>query len=269
MKVRCQRAENVGLIAFHSFFGHKKIDHLARCESRGFIKIRMQSHGNVMRRRFGARPSEPLSLADRHLHGSTQRGLQCGNRHFAVTLHGMPIAHREQGPAHVNRKIQRGSGDQFLIVQITGVVTRRAARYASNQRIRSHSDGTEEGSNFQTNPRRKLRCAGPCIEPNKFSSGVWKLVREGSTGGNKAADAVRMKEFETKNLHFQGVAGFRALNPNRPRQGMSAGTALFDTLLDGFQRARYLCFRNTRCSEPLHSARDHGLHADRIAGGHP
>ena len=78
-----------------------------------------------------------------------------------------------------------------------------------------------------------------------------------------------MKEFETKNLHFQGVAGFRALNPNRPRQGMSAGTALFDTLLDGFQRARYLCFRNTRCSEPLHSARDHGLHADRIAGGHP
>ena len=169
----------------------------------------------------------------------------------------------------MNRKIKCGPRNEFFIVEVTGVVARRTARYPSDQWIRSHSDGTEEGSNFQTNSWRKLRNTGACIETDKFDSDVWKLFGKRTAGRTKTADAVWMKKLKALDFHFQCVARLSAFNPYRTCERMSAGTTLFHALLNCLERARYFAFSNTRCPQPLQSAGHHGLHADRIAGVYP
>src|SRR2546426_694101 len=177
----------------------------------------------------------------------------------------MPVSHREQGTANMNRKIQRGPRNKFFVVEITGVVARRTAGYPSDQWIRSHSDGTEKRSNLQTDSRRELRGPGTRIDTNEFDSDVWKLLGKRATGRTKTADAVWMKKLKALDFHFQGVAGLRAFNPNRTGEGMSAGTTLSHTLLDRLERARYFVFRKTCCPQPLQSTSDHRLHTDRVA----
>jgi hypothetical protein len=46
VKIRCDRAENVGVVALHSFFTNEEINYLARRQFRGFVQVRVQSHGD-------------------------------------------------------------------------------------------------------------------------------------------------------------------------------------------------------------------------------
>ena len=164
--------------------------------------------------------------------------------------------------------VQGRSGDQFLVVEVPGVGSRRPARDAADQRIRSHAYGAEEWGQLEVDAGSELRGSRTRVETNELEAHVGKIVGQRAAAGNEAGHSVRMEELEPEHLHFQHVTAFSAFDPDGTRQWMSARTTFSDGGLDGLQRIWYLGLRHAGGSQPLQSARDHRLHADRVSGSH-
>jgi hypothetical protein len=64
-------------------------------------------------------------VADMQFEGPDQPGLDRGDADFAVALHAVAIADREQRAIDVDRQIKRAAGDELFIVHIAAVATRR------------------------------------------------------------------------------------------------------------------------------------------------
>ena len=90
-------------------------------------QVRIEAHGDVMRRRLGARPFEMHVLAHDELKYARKRGFHGRDIHFAVAHSGVAVAHLEQRAFGVHRDEQRGSRHQIFVIEIAGVNPRRTA----------------------------------------------------------------------------------------------------------------------------------------------
>jgi len=72
MEIDCQRAEDIRIVATHSFLGHEEIDHFTGGDSGCLIQVRVQAHSDEMSRRLRARPPDLLPLAHENLDSATQ-----------------------------------------------------------------------------------------------------------------------------------------------------------------------------------------------------
>ena len=165
----------------------------------------------------------------------------------------------------MHRQVERGSGDEFLVVQIAGMGTWGSAGDSAYKRIRSDTDGTEKRSEFQTNAGREISEAGARIEAHEFDTDIWEFLRKRAAVGYKPPDAVRMKKLKTLDLDFQRIASLCALDPDRTSQRMRARASFLHSILNSFQRLGYLCVGNPGRAQTLHSAREDRLHSNRVA----
>ena len=78
-----------------------------------------------------ARPFQRHVLVQDELEDAGERGFHRGNVDFAVALARVPIADLEQRAGRLHWNEQRGSGDEFFVVQIARVSAGRTAVYFS------------------------------------------------------------------------------------------------------------------------------------------
>ena len=180
-------------------------------------------------------------------------------RHFAVALHRVSVPDGQQRAGHMHGDVQGRSGDQFLVVEVPGVGSRRPARDAADQRIRSHAYGSEEWSQFEGDAGSELRGPRTRVETNELEAHVGKIVWKRAAAWNEAGHSVRMEELEPEHLHFQHITAFGAFDPDGTGQRMSARTTFCDGSLDGLQGIWYFGLRHAGGSQALQSARDHRL----------
>ena len=94
-EVHSNARKHVGVFAAEALLHNEKIDHLPRSQPSRFRQILKQSHGDVMRGRFRARPPQPLALAHVEFESSILWRFKRGDIHFAVSLRRMAVAHLE------------------------------------------------------------------------------------------------------------------------------------------------------------------------------
>ena len=218
-----------------------------------------------MRRRLGTRPLQAPAFPDGDLHRPAQRRFERRERHFTVALHRVAVAQRQQRARHGDGDIQRRSGDELLVVKISGVGTGRPARNAADQRMGRDTDGSEKGRELQHDARRERRRARARVEAHEMKAHERELVGQRPAAGYEAADAVRVQELEADDLHFEHIARLGALDEDGAGHRMRAGTALRHGALDGLQRVRDLVFLHAGRPQPLQSPRDHRLDTNRVS----
>ena len=212
--------------------GRQEVDHLLDCDARRLGQIDVRAHADEVRAGFGARPGQRHALADGELHLAAERGLESGLVDLAIALRGMSVANLEQGARHVHGNPQRGAGDQFLVIEITGVNAGRSAADAALCRRRRHAHAAEE---------RPERNGGA------HERGGHRLPIHLDDGGPAARDAVladesaatvvavRDRQVDRQQLDLQCIARLGAGDEHRAGQDVSARAAVGHFLDDGAQ----------------------------------
>ena len=121
--------EHVGLFARQLLFAHQKIERLMHGDLGRFGEVRVEPHRDPMRWRLGARPLQMHVFMQDELEDTGERRFHGGDVHFAVAHAGVAVADFEERPARVHGNEQSGSGDEFLVIQIAGVNSRRSAMH--------------------------------------------------------------------------------------------------------------------------------------------
>src|SRR5258708_16921294 len=105
----------------------------------------------------------------------------------------------------MDRQVQRGTGDQFLIVKITGVRARRTARKTPYEQGRRNPDRSPKRSHLQRDAGAKCRSSCLSINPDQFESSVRKIIRERTAATTESSHAIGMQKFESKNIDFDDI----------------------------------------------------------------
>ena len=90
-----------------SLRGRDEVDHLLNRRFGRDREIRIGGHGDIVSRRFRARPRKLLILAHRKLDASAKRRFERGLIHFAVSLRGVAVAHLEERSFDGHRDVER------------------------------------------------------------------------------------------------------------------------------------------------------------------
>src|SRR4030095_10419163 len=127
VQIRRQRAQHVGILARHLSRHEQEINHLANGQPRGFVQVFVQSHGNVVRRRFSPRPAQSLPFSKMQFERAAQRGLERRAGHLAIALPRVAIPDRQQRAGNMHRQVQDRTRDEGLDIQLAALPAARPA----------------------------------------------------------------------------------------------------------------------------------------------
>src|SRR5437870_3552385 len=114
-------SQQVRVLAAQFEAGGEEVDHFAKSDLDGKVEVFVEAHGHVVGGRFGEGPANGPVLANGEAEHAGKNGFEGGKTHLAVALAGMRVANREQSATRVNRNVQCRAGDEFLVVEISGV----------------------------------------------------------------------------------------------------------------------------------------------------
>ncbi len=84
-----------------------------------------------------------MSSRKREAEAADQAGLDGVDAHLAVALGGVAVADREQRILHEHRQVERGAGDELLVVHVAAELARLDARHRApgpRRRVRHHAE---------------------------------------------------------------------------------------------------------------------------------
>src|SRR5271163_370494 len=248
------------------FFGDQEIDHLADGQRGAGVEVVVEAHGDVVRGGFGARPLQVQVLADDELERADERSLERGDVHFAVALAGVAVANFKERPGRVYGNVQRGAGDEVLVIEIAGHDPRWTAVEAARAFRRRVAHAAKKGMQRNLNARSEFRDHALRIQRNNFYFRVRIVVGQIATAGAEGVVGVRNREFDRENFYFQHVADFRAFDEDGSSEDVPARPFVVHLVSNVAQRLLDLLGRQTRIFQPLRAVRDQRLNLHRVAG---
>ena len=147
----------------------------------------------------------------------------------------MAVADLEQRAGRVHGNVERGSRDQFLVVEIARVDPRRRAADAAIRLRRRHAHAAEE------RPERNLDAIGEspdhalAVERNDLDPRVRKIIRQKPGAGTESVVSVRNGQPDLLDPHLQRVAGLGAFDVHGPGENMAARPFVGHLVVDGAQ----------------------------------
>src|SRR5262249_9767046 len=142
---------------------------------------------------------------------------------------------REQSTWNVNRQVQRGARDEFFIVEIPNMRSRRTARNAAHNRRRCDADRAEEGRKFQCHTSRKLTGSRLLIQTNQLESRVRKVFGKGAGARDESTHAIWMKKLDRLYMDLETVTRFSTIDVDGPCQWMRTWSAFGDRAFHIFE----------------------------------
>ena len=116
--------QDVGLITGEALLLAEEIHHLDDRNPGCHLQIFVKSHRDKVGRRFGSRPEESLSFADRQLESALQGSLQRRDTDLAISLRGVPVSGGKERAFHVDREVNCRSGYQLFVVDVASMYPR-------------------------------------------------------------------------------------------------------------------------------------------------
>ena len=266
MQIGGDARKHVGVVAREMLFGYQKIDHLADGERGAGIQVIVEAHGDVVRGRFGARPLQVQVLAHDELKRADERSFESGDVHFAVALAGVAVADFKERAGRVHGNVERGAGDEVLVIEIARHYPRRSAIEAARAFRRRVAHAAEKGMQRNLDARGKFRHHALLVERNDFYFRVRIIVGQIAAPRPERVVGIRNRQLDRQNFHFQHVADFRAFDVNRTRQNVSARAFVLHLIGDVAQRLLDLLRRQACIFEPLRAVGDQRLNFHRVAG---
>ncbi len=160
----------------------------------------------------------------------------------------MAVADFKERAGRVHGNVERGAGDEVLVIEIAGHNPWRSAVEAARVLGRSVAHAAEKGMQRNLDARREFCHHALLIERNNFYFRVRIIVGQIAAAGAEGVVRVRNRKFYGQNFHFQHIANFRAFNVNRPRQNVPAGTFVLHLVGNVAQRLLDLIRRQARAS---------------------
>src|SRR5580700_6179144 len=166
---------------------------------------------------------------------------------------------------HGNEK--RGSGYQFLVIEIAGVNPRRSAIHFARGWWRSDAHAAEERFERKLNARSEGPDFARSVQGNDLHPGTLEFIGQEAGASAKVVISVRNIHANFANTHLEHVTGLGAFDGDRAGQQMAAGSAvvLGDLLVYGPQLRWDLVRWHAGLLQTLRISGD-GLDLDRIAG---
>src|SRR5438067_550009 len=139
----------------------------------------------------------------------------------------MAVAGFKQRAFRMNRNIERGSGDEFLVIHISGVHPRRtavqlAARWPSNP----HATEKRVQRNFYAGGEFCNHALA--IERDHFRSRVREIIGEKPTPGSEAVTCVENIDVDLLDIDFEHIAGLGFGNRDGTGKNVTAWTFVDD-----------------------------------------
>src|SRR5690242_5633819 len=106
----------------------------------------------------------------------------------------MPVADLEQRTLRPHGDVQRGAGDELLVVEIPGMNPRWRAADASHRSRRSDADAAEEWMEWDVDVRREVRDVLALVERNDLRSRVLVVFRQPSTARAETIVGIRNRQ---------------------------------------------------------------------------
>jgi len=123
--------QNIRRIAIETLFLHQKVEHLFEGDAGGHLQVFVKTLRDEVSGGFGPRPARVYVLAHGELQGSPQSPFHRGDTYVAVSLAPVPVPHRKQGAARVDRQAESRSRHQVLV---TVAASRENRNFESVQR---------------------------------------------------------------------------------------------------------------------------------------
>ena len=238
-QVRGEACQRVGLIAVEPDARANEIEHLAQRNHHAVVEIGVERHRDHVRGRFSHGPFQPHVVAHREAKGSGQPSLDRRDTDLAVALHAMTVADREQRAVDEDRQIERGAGDELLVVEVAAVPARGRGRdHAPGRRRRRAHHAEERRQRHLLSPRQPpaLACA---IEHDVDVAIVGKVVGQGAGERAHGVVAPVVEHIDRLDVDLKHLSRFGALD--RDRSGQDVGSQLArDLLVNGGKRRRDL-----------------------------
>src|SRR5439155_19117673 len=248
--------EHVGIVAREMLFRDEEIDHLADGERGAGVQVIVEAHGDVVRGCFGARPLQAHVLAHDELKRADERSFESGNVHFAVALSGVAVADLEERAGSVHGNVERGAGDEVLVIEIARHNPRRSAVEAARAFRRGVAHAAEKRMQGNLDARREFRDHAFFIQRNNFYFRVRIIVRQIAAPRTERVVGVRNRQLDRQDFYFENVAGFRAFDVNRAGQNVPARAFVLYLVGNVAQRLLDLLWRQPRLFEPLRAVGD-------------
>src|SRR6202158_5760132 len=232
-------------------FGDEEIDHLADGERGAGVQVIVEAHGDVVGGRFGARPFQMHVLAYDELKGADEGSFKSGDVHFAVALSGVAVADFKERTRRMHGKIERGAGDEILVIEIAAHNPRRSAVEAARAFRWRVAHTAEKRMQWNLDAWGEFSDHALFVEWNNFYFRVRIIVGQIAAARPECIVGVRNRQFDGENSHFERIADFRAFDVNRSGEDVPAGAFVFHLVGDVAQRLLDLVGRHARIFEAL------------------
>src|SRR5205807_6666983 len=214
----------------------EEIDHLADRNLGRLIQVLVESHGDVVRRGFSARPQNMNIFAHNELERASQGSFECREMHLAVALARMAVADLEESPFCENGKEERRARNQVLVIEGACVNPGWAAADAPGDFRRGYSDASEKRMQRDFDAFAKHSDHAFLVQWDDFPSCVWEILREQAAAGHKRVEGIAKGDSDILDANFQDITRLGALDVDRSVQDMPAGAFIVDLAVDVPQR---------------------------------
>jgi len=231
--------QRIGLVAIKPSACANQIEHLPQRNHHAVVEIGVERHRDHMRGRLRHRPFEPHVVAKREPEGADQSGLDRGDADLAVPLDAVSVADREQRAGNEDRQIERGAGNELLVVEIAAVLARRLSR--------DHAPGKRRRRAHHAEERRQRNLLAPgqspalarAVEHDMDVAVLGKIVRQ--SAGERAHRVVApvVEHVDRLDVDLEHLSRLRALDRDGSGQDVRPHLPR-DLLVNGGKRRRHL-----------------------------
>src|ERR1051325_9690698 len=143
----------------------------------------------------------------------------------------MPIANFEQAAGSANRDVECGPRDQFLVVQVTGVRTRRSAADATRGGERCQTHAPEKWLYGDLDSRREARNTAIKVEGDDAGAGLGILIGQEAAARRVAVIGIRDFRRDFEDANFERISRRCALAVDRPDDNLISRAFVFDRIV--------------------------------------